>query len=348
MQFENVDIKSISGSASQGGWQATISLINDDSLADYGRELTLYTLSEGDGVWEGFNNKALIGSIIPQSTIFDSRQSNTSLSVRTSDMFLQNAAIQGIYFSSNGSPANPHQIADMNLGKIIRHILTEHTNMTTGSPGGWVNVEGIDTVNSTPVSVYTVRQSNSIWSTLESIASNEFYVRYFTRNDEFIYKPHPQFDNFPAPAVTNFSNSNIVGQPEIIYREKEAIEQVQLYALSDSGEIFESFYPDSVGTEVRRHKYSNLRCNSQGRLDTLAYRAFYHMNRTYDFRLSIAGAWGLYLDLYDRVTVTYTGTDINGVSIDWDTKYFWIDSINVSKRGNSAITELILNEENVA
>lgn len=343
----NLQFGTIEGSASKGGWQANCSFANSQALVEYGRHAQLFVKAEGGGGWQPNERLALDGSILPNTLTADRKQSNLDVLVSTSDVFLSNAGLQGIYFT-NILFTNPHQIQNLNLGKIIRHIVKEHTNITTYTPGGWVDISGIDTIFSTSVDVYTVRQSNSIWSTIEDIASNEFYVRYFTKQDKLIYEPHPQFKSTLPPPVFNLNQNNMVGNIEVTYRNDLKVDQVQAYGLTDTGQILTAFYPAQVGTEGRRQKFTNLRCNSQARLNLLAERAFKYLNRDINFKCTIGGPWGAYLELYDRVSVTYAGTDRNGVTINWNNKKFWIDQIRINRVGSfAATTELILEEENL-
>lgn len=341
-------IQSVDASADRGGWQVTASFANDQADAEYGRRADIFVHCEGGGVWEEAKKAIIHGSIIPQSVSFTRRQSDTPVIISTSDVFLQNAGHQGIYFSNTTPSTNPHQIPGLNLGKIVEHIIEQHTNISIETAGGWVDTSGIDTVNSTSVDVYTVRQSNSIWSTIQNIASNEFYVRYFTKDDKLIYERHPQFaDVLPDPTL-HITQLMIVETPEITYRNEVKTDQVMLYALKDDGTILTSTYPANIGTELSRQKFTNLRCNSQARLNLLAQRAYKYLNRQFNFRVTIAGAWAAYLELYDRISVTYSGTTRNGVTVSWAAKKFWINSIRVSRVGNfGAVTELELEEENL-
>jgi hypothetical protein len=140
----------------------------------------------------------------------------------------------------------------------------------------------------------------------------------------------------------------IVGLPEIIFRDRVQVDQVKLAALTDTGEILRSNNPATIGTDGRAKSFTNLRCNSQVRLDQLAERAFDFESRTYDLRIPIAGPWGLYLELYDRVTFTYTGTARNGVSLSFTAEPFFIEGIRVTRNASfGAVTELRLTQENV-
>jgi hypothetical protein len=336
----------LDGSAGRGGWQITGGFANDQAVADFSRHAQVYLKPEGGGSWEDDYKLAISGSILPKTLVFDRRQSNTEVTIATSDVFLQNAGLQGIYFSEQPSPENPHQMTDLTLGKIVYHIITEHTNIADVTPGGWVDVSGIDRTNSTSVDVYTVRRSDSIWNSIAEIASNEFYVRYFTKNDELIYEPHPQYRaSLPSPTLL-IDNTSIVGQPTVQFTDTVRVDQVQMYSLKDDGEILRSDYPATVGTEGRKQQFTNIRCNSQARLNLLAERAYKHLNREYNVKLTLAGPWGAYLELYDRVSVTYSGTAMNGVEISWSAKKFWITGIRVTKAGSFiATTELDLEEE---
>jgi hypothetical protein len=342
----NLIIQSVDAAADRGGWQISGYLANDQIDGMYGRRVDNFVLAAGGGVWEPDKQLVISGSMIPQSISFTIRQSQMPIIISTSDIFLANAGHQGIYFTNTTPSTNPHQIPGLNLGKIVEHLVEQHTNISIETAGGWVDTSGIDTVNSTTVDVYTIRQSNSIWSTIENIASNEFYVRYFTKHDRLIYDVHPQFAAVLPDPTLLIDASMMTETPEVVYRNELKTDQVQLYALTDTGAILTSNYPVSVGTELRRQKYTNLRCNSQARLDVLAQRAFSFLNRELNFHCSLAGAWGAYLELYDRIAVTYVGTTRNGVTINWSNKKFWINAIRMSRSGNfNTTTELELEEE---
>lgn len=345
--INDLAIESVGASADSGGWEISATLINDQEEAEYGRRVDIHAHIEGAGVWETDKKLAIQGSLLPKSIAFTRRQSNTSVIIATSHVFLNNAGHQGIYFTNTTPSTNPHQIPGLNLGKIVEHLVEQHTNISIETAGGWVDTSGIDTINSTSVDVYTVRQSNSMWSTIAQIASNEFYVRYFTKRDELLYEPHPQFRAVLPTPVFTLDQDNIIETPEVTFRDDLKTDQVQLYALTDTGAILTSFYPALAGTELRRQKFTNLRCNSQARLDLLAQRAYLFLNRSINVNVALAGAWGAYLELYDRVQATYVGTARNGVTFNWSNKKFWLNGIRMSRSGSrGVITELELEEEN--
>lgn len=337
---------SIEGNAERGGWIATGSIFNDQSDAEYSKNVVLRVHPEGGGSWLGYTKVAMNGSLIPESLNFDRGSSEIPFSLNTSDIFLQNAGLQGLYLIDDATPTNIHEITDLNLGKIVEHIVEGHANVSTDTPGGWVDTSGIDTTNSTPVNVYSVKSSNSAWSTVKNIASNEFYVAYFTKEDKLIYEPHPQFAVTPNDSIMTLTHEYLIERPEVIFRDRIQTDQVQLYALTDDGDILQSFFPALVGTEGRRNKIANLRCNSQARLDTLAERQYDFLNRDIDVRVTIPGPWGVFMELYDRIGIIYAGTARNGVDINWSDKKFYINTITVDKNGNfGAVTGLSLTEE---
>ena len=343
-----LSFQDITGDASSGGWQVNSNMISDQEEVEFGRHVELYTLIEGGGLWDSDYRLSFSGSMMPQNLTFSQGASSLSVVLATSDMFLNNAGLQGIYFSEQATPANPHQITDLNLGKIVEHIVEQHTNIADSTPGGWVDTARIDTLTSTSVDVYSVRSSNSIWQTIADIAENEFYVRYFTKEDKLVYESHPQFKATLSDVTLTITAQDMLTLPEVIYRNDVVVDQALLYALTDTGTILEAKFPSTVGTEGRRQKYPNLRCNSQTRLNLLAERAYRFLNRELNFRVVLPGAIGAFLELYDRVAVTYSGTTTNGVTINWADKKFWIDRISVRRsQRTSAVTELMLEEENI-
>jgi hypothetical protein len=357
---------SISGTANKGGWLADGSFANDQFNMQYGRRMEIWVRPEGGGVWEEDAHLCLRGSCVPASVRFDFQQSASQATVCTTDSFLGMAGLQGLYFAdpskfdTPAAPDNTHQYDPLNLGIIIKHILEQHTNISStafvqnsdgtysATPvGGWVDTSHIDTVDSTTVDVYSVSQSSSIWNTCRAIGANEFYVLYFDKQDVVRYEPHPMFAAvLPEPAL-ELDNTLIAGMPEIVLRNRLLVDQAHLMGLTDNGEILESKYPGEIGTEGRIHEEFNIRCNDQPRLDELSQRVWYYQNRLASFHCELAGPWGTYLELYDRISVTYTGTTRNGVSIVWSDKMFWIENITTRMAGTrNATTSLELVEEN--
>ena len=365
MSIENstsLILNSIEADAEQGGWRATGFFANDQVEAVYQRRLDLYALIEGDGSWESDSILAMRGSMFPQSTRFNIRQSQTQINVATSDAFLNQRGLQGIYFTNTNPVTHPHEITNMRLGKIVQHIIEQHCNVSSTAfiqntdgtysanlVGGWVDTTDIDTSTSTRVNVFTVRQANSIWQKIKEIADNEFYVRYMTKHDEFVYRQHPAFLTTLQTTTLAIDSTMLVGQPEVIFRDNNQVDQVVLAALTDDGEILRSSFPANIATDGRKLNITNLRCNEQSRLDQLATRKYSFESRPYDLRLFLPGLWGLYLELYDRITLTYSGTSRNGISLSFSGEPFYIDRIRVNRVGDfAAVTELGLTQENIA
>lgn len=354
-------LQSIEGDGVRGGWQATGSFANDQDEAVFGRRVDIYFTGEGDGNFIVDPVLGLRGSILPQSVRFDIRQSGTEFTVATTDNFLSNSGLQGIYFTDTDPATHPHQYVDLRLGTIVKHIIEQHTNISStaniqntdgtdsGNPiGGWVDTSGIDVITSTKVDVFTVRQSNSIMQAVKKIAKNEFYVSYFTKRDEFIYEQHPVFKATLDAITLAIDDTMIVGQPEIVFRDQVDMDQVVLSALTDDGDIIRSSFPTAITALGRRLNITNLRCNDQNRLDVLAQRAFSFESRLYNLRLVLPGPWGSYLELFDRVSFTYSGTTRNGVSLTFSAEPFYIEKIRVSRSGNfGALTTLELQQENL-
>lgn len=340
---QHVQIDRIVGSVATGGWEVSFNFMNDQDAIAYSRQGWLDLMSEGGGVWEADFTNRIAGFMFPRGVVFDRRQSSSEAILATSHAFLEFAGAQGMLFEQAAAPATKHESANLTLGWIIYHIVNEHTNLAD-----WVDLSGIDVVNSTSVNIYSVSETRSMWTTLQRIGSDEFHVPYFTKDDRLIYDVHPMLAYPPLPdTVLDMDDTMIIGQPEIIYRDIVRPDYVQLFALTDDGETIKSTYPDTtVSGEKRRHREDHLRCNSQARLDILAVQLYLHLIRDYDLVVMLPGAFGLELELYERVSVTYTGTTRNGITVAWSSKKWWIDTITVRRIHNfGAVTELKLQEE---
>jgi len=358
----NFILESIDADGERGGWQATGSFANDQADAVYGRRVDIYFWPEGNRIWANDPLLALSGSILPEGVRWDIRQSATAFGVTTTNYFLDISALRGIWFTSADPVTNPHEYVDLRLGTIIKHIIEQHSNISStgvvqnddgtfsANPiGGWSDTTNIDTTNSTVVDAFTRRQSNSLWQAIKDIARNEFYVAYFSKDDAFNYEPHPVFKVVLDPFTLDIDATMIVGQPEIKFRDKTGLDQAVLAALTDTGEILNAEYPAVTAIQGRSLNITNLRCNDQSRLDDLAQRVYLFESRPYDLRLQLPGPAGLYLELFDRVSLTYTGTARNGVSLSFVDEPFFVQRIRVNRIGNfGAITELELSQENLS
>ncbi len=354
-------LQSLEADGNRGGWQATGSFANDQDEAVFGRRVDIYWLPEGDGIWADNSLLAISGSVLPQSVMFDIRQSGTPITLTTSNFFLDNFALRGIFFTDTDPPTNPHQYTDLRLGTIARQIIEQHTNISSTAfiqnddgttsanlVGGWSDTSNIDVIFTTKVNAFTRRQNNSLWQAIKDIAKNEFYVAYFGKDDSFNYEPHPVFKSTLDPITVDIDDTMIVGQPVITFRDRIDMDQVTLAALTDEGEILNASFPTNMTAQGRSLNITNLRCNDQNRLNTLAQRVFSFESRLYNLRLQLPGAAGLYMELFDRVSFTYSGTTRNGVSLTFTAEPFFIQKIRVNRVGNfGAITELDLTQENL-
>lgn len=355
-------LQSIEADGERGGWTASASFANDQAEAVYGRRVDVYFLPEGNGIWAAAPILALSGSILPQSVRWDIRQSDTPITVTTSNFFLDNSALRGIWFNDADPVTNPHQDNDLRLGYIIKHVIEQHTNISStgvvqnddgtfsANPiGGWSDTTNIDEIFSTKVDAFTRRQANSLWQAIKDVGKNEFYVAYFGKDDSFNYEPHPVFKTTLDPFTLDIDSTMLVGQPEIKFRDKIDLDQAVLAALTDTGEILNASYPATIAIAGRSLNITNLRCNDQNRLDNLAQRVYSFESRPYDLRVQLPGPAGLYLELYDRVSFTYTGTARNGVSLSFTNEPFFVSKIRVNRVGNfGAISELELTQENLS
>jgi len=236
-----------------------------------------------------------------------------------------------------------------------------HTNLVyhpTQNPSGWVNIDNVETMpfdavtdpNGTmKVTRYIVRETTNIWSRLQEIAKNEFFVVYCDKNDNLYYTKHPMYKDVIPPVVMTFDKDFVVGPPVVDVRDENTIRQVRLHAVQDDGSTIHSNYP-----VVPTHVYGNIadityiRCNDQPTLDDWAEKYYLFENRPYTVRWTAPGLSGLMFEILDRIEITYAGTSANGVHIDWAREKFWIHEINVMPgEGFGGTTEFILEAENL-
>lgn len=329
----------------------------------------------------GVERLAFDGYTMPIRFQFDIAGSRADFIAQTSDGFLRRGWLQGIGFAEVVARTHYHQFctadpgcaapepmaSEMNLGKLVTHILgyrddchdvdaadawVAHTNMVydaVHNPHGWIHLTNVDIVSSATTERYIVRETDNLWSRLREIARNEFYEILFDKTDTLWYQQHPMYlAVLPAPVMT-FDEDFCIVPPVVTVRDIDVLRQVRLHAVTDDGDTLHADYP-----VFPTHTYGNvldisrIRCNVLASLRLWAERKFKFENREFTVRWTAPGLCGLLFEILDRVQITYTGTDANGVHIDWNEKKFWIHDITVTPEpGFSGRSVFTLEAENV-
>lgn len=378
------NITQISGSLNRGGWEVQFMLLSPCGVSGARTTNLVHRWQNVKVKWRGafggppgISRMAFDGWVIPQRFQFDRTMSTAQFIAQTSDGILRRGWCQGIGFAEVDDRDNYHQFEhldpgcgesmawDMRMGKLVKHILgyydecddltspqwVAHTNMVyhpTENPHGWITLDNVDTTASCATERYIVRETNNLWSRLREIARNEFYELVFDKTDTLFYKPHPMYGALPIPVMT-FDESFVLTPPRVQERDVDRLRQVKLHAVTDEGDTMHADYPVSPA-----HTYGNvldisrIRCNVQASLDLWAERKYKFENRAYTVRWTAPGLCGLLFEILDRVQITYSGTDANGVHLDWNAKRFWIHEIVVTPDpAHGGRTVFTLEEENV-
>lgn len=367
---DSLVLRHISGNASRGGWEALFSVMSDTDLFSLYQEIT-FTMDPIFGGVKWPTTLVFHGHAIPKQYSFAHDGSLTELSARTSDAFLESGWLQGVHFVDVDAAgrANYHQfdsvtgaVERLTLGRLVRHILgyddtlgvppgtnpdwVAHCNLVydaAHNPHGWIDLDSVETTPwATPGNLdgtaraerYIIRETNNLWSAIRSIATNDHFVAYFDKNNTFHYERNPMFQAVLPAVVMIFTETFCAGRPQVAFRDKRQVDQVKYHAVTDDADTIHANYPSSV-THVygRTINQSRFRCNDADQLEYWATIRYAWENRPYTVRWPAPGLCGLLFELYDRVGITYTGTDENGVDIDWTNRKFWITDIQVTPGG---------------
>lgn len=331
--YNDIEINRIDGDIQRGGWQISGKVLNDADAIDENERVQVFVRTKADGGWDMNYMRRFVGFALPQNIRRHHDRSEMSFIASTSDAYLKRGRVQGIYFTEQAAPSNEHQIANLNSGRIVNHLIDGHTNMgpSTPAPNGWVNLDDIDITNSADLTVLALHEG-IIWERIRQLAENEFYICYFDKEDQFHYIPHPAF-NAVLPAVTMVWDNSFITEPlEIIPRADARIRQVILNALQDAGTIITSSRPaqPAIGEPEaygEKLELTRLRCNSQTQLNTWALRRYQWENRDFTVRVHRAGIAGVFFELMDRIQITYSSA-VDGIS--WTNQDFFIHRIEVS------------------
>lgn len=380
-----ITIKRINGNIDRGGWEMEFTVPNDTDLFRMYQRISLSWMP-AFGTSTAASRAGFTGYVMSRRFSFTGKDSISTYLARTSDGFLEKGWLQGISFADIGAASREHYHQfdsvtgggdRMTLGKIVRHLLgyndelgctaspagddwISHTGMVyhaEKNPDGWIRLTNVVTEawaadnpnGSMRVNKYIVEETNNMWATLQQIARNEFFIIGFDKSDTVYYHRHPMFAETLKDVKATFDASVIIDAPVVQYRDVLDVSQVRLHAVTDEGNTLHSSYPaaDAVTGTRRRMDISYIRCNNQSTLDDWAKYRYYYETRQFEVTITLPGLCGLLFDLLDRVAITYTGTDANGVHIDWKKKKFWIHDITITPDNTgSGKTELVLHEEN--
>ena len=351
-------IASISADVDDGGWEADGIVFNDADALDFNQ-----TVKSWYGYYAGGwtdNAGAFSGHLSPDPWTKTLQSSNAPWKAYTAHEMMKRGDLQGIFFKSEASPANRHQITSMTFAKIVYEIVTGHCNLVTPSDGtahdsdlwgtvfttpthetGFMSLN-IDYTNSATVASYEVKDG-SFFSRLKEIASKEFYVVYCDKNNVFNYIPHPMFGATVPDSVFTLTSDLLLEPLEIERRNTEDIAQFVFYGSDPSGSAISGVYPTDPNPGPIRRRGGYL-CDSGSALTAIATRAYLFETREYTVTAQVGNGVGLMLDLLDRVNITYSSA-ADGIS--WTAEPFYVHKIDVSIMDDfTAKTTLVLEQEN--
>lgn len=389
----DVRITHINGNLVRGGWEMHFASLGETDLMRPFQFVQLYWDGYFGASYLEQDLLGLQGHVMPLQFSFDKVGSLTTHIATTTDAILRKGWLQGIHFIDMGADDRNHyhQFDDhtgggerMTMGRIVKHILgyyddlgvppatnpdwVAHTNLVydaTHNPHGWITLDYVtqepfespgNPNGSMRVDHYIVRETNNLWSTIQQIAKNEFFVAYFDKENNLRYERHPMFSTVLPDVVMDFDEDFSLGKPIVYVRYMDAppdmagsVRQVKLHAVQDDGSTIHSDYPSSA-THVygQVNEISHIRCNDQDTLDEWARIQYLYDNRDCTVQWRVPGVCGLLFEIGDRVSITYTGTSANGVHIDWTEKKFWIHDIDIRPNESfSGVTRFMLEAENL-
>ena len=338
-------IGKIEGSLQDGGWTATGAVFNDADRLEWYQEVEATFDMYASG-WSG-PHRGFRGHLLPDPWRKTFQGSVAPFSAFTAQEFMKRGEVQGIFFKEDASPGNWHQITGMQLADIVEHVLGKsgeygHSNLVAGVwPEGIIDLD-IDTANSTSVDEYEMKRGN-YWRRLVEISQIESYLIYVDKFNVLHYIPHPMFDE-DLPAVKLTIDNTLIVEPLTIQRlNPEQIGQVKIVGNTPRGLQLSGSYPDEAtgGPQIVRGGYI---ATADTLMATIAERIYKFENREHTVTCQLPGAIGLWLDLLDRVEITYTSA-ADGIT--WDQKKFWLNKITVEVLADfNMITTVTMDAEN--
>jgi len=330
--LNDLEVSNIVGDGEAGGYSASFSFYNDQAAPQLMRQIEFYHRNFSRVTWEAADRLAFRGVLTPQSLDASRSASRVTAIAHTYHHPLGQIPLSGCSFENSAAGAHNHQINGLNLGKVIEHLSTEHVTITGGidisqvETTSWADPGATD--GTSPLTVYVVRESASLWQAMRNVADDEFFILYFDRLNRLVYKQHPQFASTTPSVVAELDNTILLSPYRVDYRTEPGPRNVMILGLTSNFTVLESTYPAGAGVDVRGQRFE-IRCESQARLDALAYRMYNWLNRDYTATIALPGAWPF--ELYDHVELTLSGTATNGVTFSWSEKSFYVRRVEYRK-----------------
>lgn len=354
-------VATIEGSVQDGGWKASGSIFNNADELTFYRRLAIWMDSYFGGAWESSPRNAFQGHLLPDPWTKTIQGSTAGFTAYTAQGFLKQGELQGIYFRHvDSSPANRHQIINMNYAKIVYELISGHCNLMhmieaanydSQLWGGAIVSQtyyagfmllDLDITASSATTEYQMKAGN-FWQRIQEMADIDFFIVYMDKFNRLHFVPHPMFDaSLPDPVLT-ITSAHILAPLKFERHNTEAVGQVKLFGTTPAGTQISGKYPDNptAGPVVTKSSYL---ATSSSQMTTIATRMYKYENRDYTVTAVFPSAIGLLLDLLDRVSITYTSS---GDGIAWTAKKFWVHRIKVDIGADfNAETELTLEAEN--
>jgi hypothetical protein len=348
--LDNIGV--IEGSIQEGGWRATGDIFGDADRLNWYQEVESYFHLYVNGAWEGSPRLAFRGHLLPEPWQKTFQSSVTPWTAFTAQEFMKRGEIQGIYFKEEASPANEHQITDMQYADIISHIIGQsgefgHCNLVDSVwPEGFM-LTNIDTANSATPDNHEIKEGN-YWGRIQEIATIEIYLAYLSSDGTFNYIRHPMFQASLPSVVFDIDSSWLLEPLRIENRNTETIGQVRVQGATSGGEQISGKYPTEP-TAGPVMQLAGFKATDATDMATVAERKYKYLNRDVSVTARLPGAVGLMIDLMDRLSITYTSS-ADGAT--WSAKKFWVEGIRVEMADSfvadpfNAVTTLSLEAEN--
>jgi len=320
-----VEVGSISGSSSQGGWSVSLkvtSVTGDYLTGDFPDHLgvilyvdqqwdvddarglgTTRTPNRSDG-FEWYPNYLFAGYIVGSSVRVDADTHSVTFEARTAEYFLQRMNIYEMAWLDSSESGYGHIISGLMFSDVSNHLIYQHSNF-----GKWHSFyswrEAWPDANT--YKRITLNEG-TIWSALQNFATNEFGRLSSSRYSSLAINPDINvrgltwWGSIGDPPELPFDEGNCLSID--VTETLPTIGAVELEAANPfKGTTLTAKYPSSPGDIGDREIVQGLTCEVQANLDAWAERLFYARNARYAVR--VATAMPKILDIDQRVVVDY-------------------------------------------
>lgn len=243
--IKNWTITNLSGSRTQGGYIATVSIINEDIDIYDGDIIVLWgedwygATNQSFGGNENTSKIFFVGYVLDGTIQYNYRDSTISFQVGSVSEVLKNIEGFSVSVESTGAPSKWFELLDMNGQRAIYHYLRWHTTVLSTTDFQFIGTDqNIQFFDSDRESIFDAVDNYMRGTLLGELTANRQGKLFAEVGIPFYSNPTGSF-----PPVMSIQKDDWMGDPEITQKRLAPSSYIELGGIAYSGAVTGTFTP---------------------------------------------------------------------------------------------------------